>query len=62
MYAKGITQSDISGHVQETCGFSVSDSTVSRITDKVLPAIREWQTRPFKEVYAVVFLDAVHYY
>ena len=62
MYAKGMTQNDISAHIQEIYGFSVSDSVVSRITDKVLPVIREWQSRPLEEVYAVVFLDAVHYH
>ena len=62
MYAKGMTQSDISGHIQDIYGFSISDSMVSRITDKVLPIVKEWQTRPLEEVYAVVFLDAVHYH
>ena len=62
MYAKGMTQSDISGHIQDMYGFSVSDSVVSRITDKIMPVIRDWQQRPLEEVYAVVFMDAVHYH
>ncbi len=36
-----------------------SDSTVSRITDKILPVAREWQQRPLESIYAVVFLDAI---
>lgn len=35
---------------------------ISRITDKILPIVREWQERPLKEVYAVVFMDAIHYH
>ena len=40
----------------------ISDTTVSRITDKVLPEAREWQQRPLESVYAVVFMDAIHYH
>lgn len=40
----------------------ISDSTVSRITDKILPIVKEWQERPLEEIYAVVFMDAIHYH
>ena len=40
----------------------ISDTTVSRITDKILPEAREWQQRPLESVYAVVFMDAIHYH
>ena len=43
-------------------GLSVSDTTVSRITDKILPVAKEWQQRPVESIYAVVFLDAIHYH
>ncbi len=62
MYAKGMTTSDIESHIQDIYGLSVSDSTVSRITDKILPIAREWQQRPLESIYAVVFLDAIHYH
>jgi transposase-like protein len=62
MYAKGMTTGDISAHVKDIYGIDVSDSTVSRITDKILPEAREWQQRPLESVYAVVFLDAIHYH
>ena len=61
MYAKGMTQGDISRHIQDMYGFSVSDSVVSRITDKILPVAKEGRQRPRSEVYAVMFLDAIHY-
>lgn len=61
-YAKGMTTRDIDAHIREIYGLEVSDSTVSRITDKILPVVKEWQQRPLEEVYAVVFLDAIHYH
>ncbi len=39
-----------------------TDSTISRITDKILPIVKEWQERPLEEIYAVVFMDAIHYH
>ena len=62
MYAKGMTTGDIESHMKELCDMDISDSTVSRITDKILPVVREWQERPLEEVYAVVFMDAIHYH
>lgn len=62
MYAKGMSTSDIEDHIRDIYGLEISDTTVSRITDKVLPAAREWQQRPLKSVYAIVFLDAIHYH
>ena len=49
-------------HIQEIYGVEVSDTTVSRITDKILPIAKEWQQRPLESVYAVVFMDAIHYH
>lgn len=61
MYAKGMSTGDIEAHIQDIYGISVSDSTVSRITDKILPIAKEWQQRPLESIYAVVFLDAIRY-
>ena len=62
MYAKGMTTGDIEAHIQDIYGIEVSDTTISRITDKILPIAKEWQQRPLEVVYAVVFLDAIHYH
>ncbi len=62
MYAKGMTTSDIESHIREIYGLSVSDSTISRITDKILPVVREWQSRPLESIYPIVFMDAVHFH
>ena len=62
MYAKGMTTSDIESHMRELYDLDISDSTISRITDKILPIVKEWQERPLESVYAVVFMDAIHYH
>ena len=58
MYAKGMTTSDIQAHIKDIYGMNISDT----ITDKILPEAREWQQRPLESVYAVVFMDAIHYH
>lgn len=62
MYAKGMTTGDMEAHIKELYGLDISDSTISRITDKILPLAKEWQMRPLESIYAVVFLDAIHYH
>ena len=62
MYAKGMTTGGIEAHIQDIYGLSASDTTASRITDKILPVAKEWQQRPLESIYAVVFLDAIHYH
>lgn len=62
MYAKGMTTGDIESHIHDIYGLEVSDTTVSRITDKILPIAKEWQRRPLENIYAVVFMDAIHYH
>jgi len=62
MYAKGMSTSDIESHIRDIYGLSVSDTTISRVTDKILPIVKEWQMRPLESIYAVVFLDAIHFH
>lgn len=62
MYAKGMTTKDIETHIMDIYGLECSDTTISRITDKILPVVREWQSRPLEEIYAVVFMDAIHFH
>ena len=57
--AKGLTHGEISAHLAEVYGASVSKQTISTITDKVIDGMVEWQNRPLDPVYPVVFLDAV---
>ena len=61
MYAKGMTTRDIEKHLESIYGIDASPELISRITDKILPLVTEWQSRPLEEVYAIVFMDAIHY-
>jgi transposase-like protein len=62
MYAKGMTTADMESHVKEMYGIDISDSTISRITDKILPVVKEWQIRPLESTYAVIFMNAIHFH
>jgi len=58
--AKGLTTGEISAHLAEVYGASVSKDTISTITDRVLEGMAEWQNRPLDRVYPVIFIDAIH--
>ncbi len=62
MYAKGMTTADIENHMKELYDIDISDSIISRITDKIMPMVKEWQERPLETIYAAVFMDAIHYH
>jgi transposase-like protein len=57
--AKGLTTGEVAAHMAEVYGADVSRDTISRITDRVLDEMAEWQNRPLDAVYPVVFIDAM---
>jgi len=59
MYAKGMSTRDIEDHLRDIYGVDASAALISRITDKILPQMTEWQSRQLDAVYAVVFLDGI---
>ncbi len=61
LYAIGASTREISRWYEENVGSSISAETISAITDRVLPEIKEWKSRQLDEVYAIVWLDAIHY-
>ena len=61
LYAKGMSNRDIEDHLRGLYGIDVSPTMISKITDKILPEIREWQTRQLEDTYPIVFMDAIHY-
>ncbi len=61
MYGKGMSTRDIEDHMRDIYGIDVSPTMVSRITDKIMPMVSEWQSRALDRVYPIVFLDAIHF-
>ena len=59
LFAKGLTTGEISAHLLEVYGASVSKDKVSRITDKIVEEMTTWWARPLEGVYAAVFIDAI---
>jgi len=60
MYAKGMSQRDISTTIEDIYGFKISHDTISQITDCVLDELNEWQSRPLKKCYPFVFVDCMY--
>lgn len=59
MYAKGMSNRDIEDHLRDIYGVEASASLISRITDKILPAVAEWQSRALESIYPIVFFDGI---
>ena len=57
--AKGLTTGEVEAHLAEVYATSISRETISKITDRVLGELAEWQNRPLERVYPVVFIDAI---
>lgn len=61
LYSKGMSFRDISDHIQQMYDVEVSHATLSEITERVIPQVKEWQSRPLESLYTIVWLDAMHY-
>jgi putative transposase len=61
LYSLGTSLRDISAHIKETYDTEISAATLSSITDKVIPLVKEWQQRPLESLYCIVWMDAMFY-
>ena len=61
LYGLGMSFRDISSHLKEMYDADISHTTLSIITDRIIPIIKEWQARRLEDVYCIVWLDAMHY-
>ncbi len=59
MYAKGMSQRDIEDNLREIYGAEIPQSLISKITDKILPEVNEWQNRPLESIYPIVYFDGI---
>jgi putative transposase len=61
LYSLGTSLRDISAHIKDTYDTDISATTLSSITDKVIPLVKEWQQRPLEALYCIVWMDAMFY-
>lgn len=59
MYSKGMSQRDIEDNLREIYGAEIPQSLISKITDKILPEVNEWQNRPLETVYPIIYFDGI---
>jgi transposase-like protein len=59
MYARGMSDREIQGHLEEIYNIEVSPDLISRVTHAVLEEVREWQNRPLEKTYPILYLDAL---
>ncbi len=57
--AKGLTTGEVQAHLMEVYSTEISRETISKITDRVLGEMADWQNRPLDRVYPVIFIDAL---
>jgi transposase-like protein len=61
LYALGMSYKDIREHIEEMYGVELSQGMLNQITDRIIPEIREWQSRPLEELYPFLWMDAIHF-
>lgn len=61
LYGLGMSFRDISNHIKEMYDVEISHSTLSEITERIIPQVKAWQSRPLDPLYTIVWLDAMHY-
>ncbi len=61
LYGRGLSFRDISKHIEEMYDMEISHATLSEITERIIPQVKEWQSRPLESLYTIVWMDAMHY-
>lgn len=61
LYAIGTSYADISEHFKKMYGVNYSPSFITGVTNKVLDEIEAWKSRPLDDIYAIIYLDAIHF-
>ena len=61
LYAQGNSVEDVRRLLSKLYGISISAGKISAITDKVLPELQAWRDRRLRALYAIIYLDAVHF-
>ena len=61
LYAHGMSTRDIQEQIKDLYDIDISSELVSKISEKIIPEVNEWQNRPLEEYYPFIFMDAIHY-
>ncbi len=61
LYGMGLSLRNISSHIEEMYDVEISHNTLSEIIERIVPKVKEWQSRPLESMYTIVWLDAMHY-
>lgn len=61
LYGLGMSLRDICSHIEEIYDIQISHTVLTEITDRIIPDIKAWQSRPLEALYCIVWMDAMHY-
>lgn len=61
LYSRGMSYRDIRAQMEDIYGVEISEATISGITDRIIPVVREWQSRPLERLYPIIWMDAMHF-
>ena len=56
LYGMGLSLRDISSHIEEMYDVEISHNTLSEIIERIVPKVKEWQSRPLESMYTIVWL------
>jgi len=60
-YGRSMSTKDIHDQIKDIYGIEISAEMVSKMTDKIILNVKEWQNRPLNPIYPFVFMDVIHY-
>ncbi|MBW2005682.1 MAG: IS256 family transposase [Deltaproteobacteria bacterium] len=61
LFGLGMSYDDIRKHLSEMYGVDISSAKISAVTDKLIPIITQWRSRPLESIYPIIFLDAMFF-
>jgi len=61
LYSRGMTTRDVAAQIHDLYGLNISESAVTRVTNKILSLAAEWQSRPLEQTYLILWMDAIHF-
>ena len=59
LYARGLSTRDIVDAFKEMYDADISAGLVSKVTERVIEQVHEWQNRPLDPLYPIVYLDCI---